>query len=127
MRIPVNRRKIFGWLAGLLGVGAASAQRPVHTASTGGVAPLAAGGIPFTTVEPGGCFSDKGRIPCPITPEWIIAGKAMNGQCPVCGAMAEKKNYAMAITFGEPYFDLVRCGNCNAAFYRDVSVHISPK
>lgn len=117
----MNRRKIFGWLAGLLGVGAASAQDTIKFSVAGGSGKCVVNG------EPADCY-----------PIGWQNGKAKNGQCPVCGTMAvpyvratqrENDGYANVpgtqyvvqevngrdVPFG-PKKKLICCDRCNAAF-----------
>jgi hypothetical protein len=112
----MNRRKIFAWIVGALGMGTASAQT-----------------LKLPT-EGGGCFDGRKRIPCPILPSWQT-GKAKNNQCPVCGTMAEplkksqwvKQHENVGWVLGSrplteadaPTQVLTRCAKCSSAFYCD--------
>ena len=127
----MNRRKIFAWIAGALGIGVASAEQCFKPGGCDGSAAQSnkSESMASETYE---CTTVAGT-PCPPFLEWK-AGKPANGQCPVCGTMAaaghwdydidkvvkEHPDYGKGLDLSRQQKH-VRCLKCNAAFYQDVA------
>lgn len=94
----MNRKRFFASLLGVLGI--AKAQQWNQCVPDEHVVRQSASGSAMAVC------SDKMK-------------PALNGQCPVCGTMANKRTHSPSAPPKESVELLIRCTRCNAAFWKD--------